>query len=139
MSTTTTAPDATIEIRVLPWRPRRRRIELDPNGSPDLLDAVDDPVGVLIGIGVVVLLYVAAPLLGVVLAILLLPVEVWVALVLGVLLLLARFTGVIPWTVAYTDDDGVLTRERFRFLPSAARRVRELTGDAGPRVRWHWA
>jgi len=129
---------AMIEVRALPWRPRRRRIDPD-RLRVDATDlAFDDLAGAVIGLVGTVLLFVLAPLLAVVIAILLLPFEALLVAVLAVLLIAARFTGVIPWTVLVVDAAGAEHRETFRFLPSAVRRVRALTG-ARPRVRWSWS
>jgi len=132
---------AFLEIRVLPWRPRRRTIDADllREGAPDLLDLADDVAGVVIGVVGMILLYVAAPVVAVVLAVLLLPIEIWLVAAVALLLLLARFTGLIPWTVLVADGMHDEERERFRLLHRALRRVRELNGGGRPRVVWKWS
>lgn len=132
---TDAATHAVLDVALLPWRPRLRRI--NPNEIRDLTlwSTPDDLAGLVFSLLVTVVVFVAAPLIAVVLAVLFLPVEIWIAAALGVLFIAARFTGLIPWTVIM--DDGRV--ERHRFLPGALARVRELNGGARPRVRWHWA
>ncbi|MDM7832345.1 hypothetical protein [Cellulomonas edaphi] len=128
--------DAALEIRALPWRPRYRKpeagLDVTDIGVPDLDD--DFGVGIVVAIALIVLL----PVIVVLLAIVLLPVEALLAVIVGALVLVARFTGVIPWTVTYTDAHLDLVSEKHRFLPGAVRRVRELNGDRRVRVRWSW-
>ncbi|ROS26029.1 hypothetical protein EDF34_2355 [Cellulomonas sp. PhB150] len=132
---------AFLEIRVLPWRPRRRTINPDDlrDAAPDSLDFFDDVAGLVIGVVMMIVLYVAAPVVAVVLAILFLPVELGLVLAIAVLLLLARFTGLIPWTVLVADGMEEERREKFRLLHRAVRRVRELNGGGTPRVVWTWS
>jgi hypothetical protein len=134
--------NAALEIRVLPWRPRRRKIdpEVIRDGATDVSSAVDDLPGVLIGIVAMILCYVAAPLIAIVLAILLIPAELGIVLALAVLLLLARFVGLIPWTVVVVEPEAPEDhREQYRLLHRAVNRVRELNGGGRPLVHWHWA
>lgn len=133
---------AALEIRALPWRPRRRKI--DPNdvreGAGDVLDLADgDESGVVIVIGllVTILAFVFAPVAAVVLSIVFLPVEAGLVLLLGAIILVARFSGVIPWTVLVLTVDGE-EHQRFRLLHRAVRRVRELNGGGRPPVVWRW-
>jgi hypothetical protein len=133
---------AAIEIRVLPWRPRRRKIdpEVIRDGATDVADVVDDLPGLLIGLGAMIVCYVAAPLIAIVLAILLIPAELGIVLALAVLLLLARFVGLIPWTVVVVEPEAPEDRrEQYRLLHRAVNRVRELNGGGRPQVHWHWA
>jgi hypothetical protein len=133
---------AAIEIRVLPWRPRRRKIdpEVIRDGATDVADVVDDLPGLLIGIVAMILCYVAAPLVAIVLAILLIPAELGIVMALAVLLLLARFVGLIPWTVVVVEPEAPEDRrEQYRLLHRAVNRVRELNGGGRPQVHWHWA
>lgn len=123
---------AVIEVQVLPWRPRRRvpdpGIDLSPLG-----DAADDLIGgvVAVVVGVLAALVALVVVLGVVVVLL----ELWVVGVVALLLLLARFAGVLPWVV-YT---GLGTYERYRWLPNAAARVRELNGSRHARFSWQWS
>ncbi|MDM7855318.1 hypothetical protein [Cellulomonas alba] len=129
------APGAFLDVRLLPWRPRLRHIDPDAvRANADVTAWSDDLAGFALSVVVSVLIFVAAPLVAVVLAVLLLPVEVWLVLSLGVLVVVARFAGLIPWAVV--TPDGV---ESYRFLPAALRRVRELDPTRRVRVRWHWA
>ncbi|RHA44480.1 hypothetical protein [Cellulomonas rhizosphaerae] len=132
---------AFLEIRVLPWRPRRRSIdpELLREGAGNGIELFDDVAGLVIGVVGTIVLYVAAPLVAVVLAILFLPVELGLVLAIAVLLLLARFTGLIPWTVLVADGLEDERREKYRLLHRAVRRVRELNGGGTPRVVWKWS
>ncbi|MEN0130531.1 MAG: hypothetical protein AAGC49_13890 [Brevundimonas sp.] len=135
---------AALEIRVLPWRPRRRKIDPDKlrDGVADVADVasvIDDLPGAVIGLGMMLVCYVAAPLVAIALAILLIPAELGIVMALAALLLLARFVGLIPWTVVVVDPAGADDRrERFRLLHRAVNRVLELNGGRRPKVVWHW-
>ena len=138
---------AALEIRVLPWRPRRRTIDPEKlrdgvGEATDIDIVVDELPGALIGLGAMVVCYVAAPLVAIVLAILLIPAELGIVVTLAALLLLARFVGLIPWTVVVVDPDGdqheQYRNEQYRLLHRAVNRVLELNGGGRPRVRWHW-
>jgi len=132
---------AALEIRVLPWRPRRRKFDSSDlaDGAGDVLDIVDDDtgIGLVIGLVATVVLLVFAPVTAVVLSILFLPVEAGIVLVVGALLLIARFTGVIPWHVLMLTPVGD-EYETLRLLHRAVRRVRELNGGGRPPVVWRW-
>ncbi len=135
---------ALLEVRVLPWRPRTRALEparvreLASDGDPFL--GVDDITGVAITLAVWLAIVVAAPLVVLVLAAALLSVELPVVVALAVLLLLARFTGVIPWTVVVVDRvTGAERREHHRSLVRAVRRIRAVNADRRVVVRWAWA
>jgi hypothetical protein len=138
---------ALLEVRVLPWRPRTR--VMDPDSfrqglSPDVLGCADDlsgfVVGLVLGLALWVVLLVAAPVIVLVLAAAFLPVEITVVAALAVLLVVARFTGVIPWTVVVIDTlRGTETRERHRNLLRAVRRIRALNEEQRVLVRWAWA
>ena len=95
--------------------------------------------GLVLGIGVWLLIMVAAPLLVLILAVLLLSVEIPVAIALGLLLAIVRFTGIVPWTVTVTDTlSGAETHEKYRNLIRAVRRIRTLNTDQHVPVRWAW-
>ena len=138
---------ALLEVRVLPWRPRRRVLDKDligEGGPPDLVSGADDPAGVVVGIVlslvVWILLIVAAPLIVLVLAIAFLPVEIAFVAVLALLLVVARLLGVVPWTVVVVDlVQKTERRESYRNLLHAVRRIRELNHDRRVLVRWAWA
>jgi hypothetical protein len=136
---------AALEIRVLPWRPRRRTIDPEKlrdgvGDATDVATVVESVPGVLIGIVAMILCYVAAPLVAIVLAILLIPAELGIVMALAVLLLLARFVGLIPWTVVVVEPEAPEDRrEQYRLLHRAVNRVRELNGGGRPQVHWHWA
>jgi len=136
---------AALEIRVLPWRPRRRKVDPDKlrdtvGDVSDVAILVDDLPGAVIGLGAMLLCYVAAPLVAIVLAILLIPAELGIVVTLAAVLLLARFVGLIPWTVVVVDPAAPEDRhERYRLLHRAVNRVLELNGGRRPKVVWHWA
>ena len=101
---------AALEIRVLPWRPRRRTIDPEKlrdrvGDATDVATVVDSVPGLLIGLGAMVLCYVAAPLVAIVVAILLIPAELGLVVTIAALLILARFVGLIPWTVVVADPE----------------------------------
>lgn len=103
------------------------------------LDGADDLGGIVLGLAVWITLLIAAPLVVLALAVLLLAVELPLVIALAALLAALRFTGVIPWTVLLVDRaTGAESRERFRFLPSAIRRIREVSTSQRIEVRWSW-
>lgn len=98
-----------------------------------------DDVGFVIGIGVWLVVMIAAPLLVLVLAVLLLSVEIPAAIALGLFLAVIRFAGIVPWTVTITDTlSGAETHETFRNLIHAVRRIRGINSDQHVPVRWAW-
>jgi hypothetical protein len=135
---------AFLEVRVLPWRPRRRAVKADDvrdavsSGNP--FDGADDLAGVVLSLALWLLVLVAAPLVAAVLVWLLLPVELLLALLLALLVPLVRMLGLVPWTVlVVAAGQGEETRERYRSLLAARRRVREVNGGAqSVPVRWAW-
>lgn len=131
---------ALIDVRVLPWRPRARVMQPDTlRENVDPFSTFDDLEGVVIGLAMWLVVIVAAPLIVLVLAAGLLSVELPVVVVLGVLLLLIRFTGLLPWQVLIIDQvTGEGRRESYRNLWRAARRVRTLNSDRRVKVRWAW-
>jgi hypothetical protein len=81
---------------------------------------------------------VAAPLLVVLLAAALFPVELALALIVAGLILVVRFTGIVPWTVVITDPGGNTDTERYRSLLHAIRRVRGVNGVRQVAVQFSW-
>ena len=134
---------AFVDIRVLPWRPRRRTMRAadlrEAALSGDPLLGADDPGGIVLGLGIWLVVVVAAPLVVLVLAVLLLSVELPVVVALALLLAVLRFAGVVPWTVGIVDTLGTERRESYRNVVRAVRRVREVNGRPEVRVRWAWA
>jgi hypothetical protein len=132
---------ALLDVRVMPWRPRRRVLDPDRlRENADPLAAVDDLPGVVIALALWLLIVIAAPLVVLVLAVGLLSVELPLALGLGLVLVVVRFTGLLPWTVVIVDHvGGHERRESYRNLLSALRRIRAVNGDRRVRVRWAWA
>lgn len=134
---------AFIDVRLLPWRPRPRRIRrgragdgLDGLDFLDGLGGLDDLSGLALGVVVAIVIYLAAPLLLILLGVLLLPVELVVVAVLGALILVVRFAGIVPWTVIVTSRDDTADSERYRNVVNAVRRVREINRDGRLAVRF---
>ncbi len=100
----------------------------------------DDVSGFLFGLALAIAVIVAAPLLVLVLAVLLFSVEVPIVIALAVILLVVRFTGLMPWTVVIVDTlTGEEKTERYRLLLRAIGRIREVNADRRVKVRWAWA
>lgn len=131
---------ALLDVRVLPWRPRARVMNpetLRDNADPFM--AIDDLQGVVLGLALWLVIIIAAPLIVLVLAAGLLSVELPVVLVLGLILLVVRFAGLLPWTVVIVDQvTGDERRESYRNLVRAARRIRAVNSDRRVKVRWAW-
>lgn len=134
------AEKAFVRVRVFPWRVRAR--VMSPSTLRDNVDpitAVDDLAGLVIGIGLWIVVLVAAPILVVVLAGLLLPFEVSLIAALALLLAVARLAGIIPWVVAIVGGaTGEERTEQSRNLLRVIRRVRDINGGGRVRVRWSW-
>jgi len=132
---------AFLDVRVLPWRPRARVLK------PDTLRDNTDPFfdldieGFVIGIALWLLIIVAAPLIVLVLAVLLFSVELPIVIVLAGILVVVRFTGLVPWTVVIVDavGGGEEKTERYRLLWRAIGRIRAVNSDRRVKVRWAWA
>ncbi len=132
---------AFLEVRVLPWRPRRRAMERsDPDVTGfDPFVLADDVAGFVVGLVVWLLLLLAAPVLLVVLSVLFLPVEIVLVAVLAAVVVLARLLGVVPWVVLVVDlVAGTEEQERYRNLLRAVRRLRDVNHDRRVAVRWAW-
>ena len=138
---TTWSQTALLEVRVLPWRPRARVM------SPETLREAADPTvigfddlsGVVIGLALWLVIIIAAPVVVLLLAVGLFSVELPVVVMLAGLLLVARFAGLLPWTVVVLDAvTGGERRETYRNLLRALRRIRELNADRRVAVRWAW-
>lgn len=131
---------ALLDVRVLPWRPRARVMK--PGTLRDIADpaaGADDLGFLVVSLVLWIVVIVAAPILVLVLAAGLLTVEIPLAIALGVILVLVRFVGIVPWTVAIDDQvTGATRTERYRNLLRAVRRVREINGDRRVQVRWAW-
>lgn len=135
---------AFLEVRVLPWRPRQRRLHPDTLrdlATPDLSLGGDDLAGVAVGLALSLALWlavvVAAPLLVVLLAWLLFAVELPLLIVVALALMAVRVAGVVPWTVVTVD--GTTGREtvlRTRSLRRAVRVVRGVNGGRRMALRW---
>lgn len=133
---------ALLEVRVLPWRPRARVMEpqtlRDAATDPGLI-GLDDLGGIVLGLALWLGILIAAPLVVLVIAAVLFSVELPVVLAVAVLLLVARFTGILPWTVVVVDlRTGDERRESYRSLLRALRRIRVLNGERRVAVRWAW-
>lgn len=133
-----------LEVRVLPWRPRARVMRAstlrEMVTSPDALMGADGIAGIVVGLALCVGVFVAAPLVVLLLAAVLLPFELTALLAVAGPLLVARFCGVMPWTVLTVDPGtGEEARSRHRTLWGAVRRVRATSGRGRVAVRWSWA
>jgi len=112
---------------------------LRDNSDPFAL-AFDDLGGIVIGIALWIAILILAPLIVLVLAFLLLSVELPIVIALAVILVVVRFTGLMPWTVVVVDTvSGEQTTERHRMLWRAIGRIREVNADRKVKVRWAWA
>jgi hypothetical protein len=133
---------ALLEVRALPWRPRAR--VMSPRDLRDLASnadplAVDDISGLALSLALMLVLFLAAPLVVLLLAIVLLPFEIAAVVIVAAGVLVARFCGVIPWTVVTVDGiTGQETRSRYRTVWAAAREVRAVNGRRRVPVRWAW-
>ena len=132
---------ALLDVRVLPWRPRARVMKpatLREHADP--LVAADDLGGVVLSLALWLLIIVAAPVIVLVLAAGLLSVELPIVLALGLILLVVRFAGLLPWTVVIVDRlSGDERVESYRALWRAVGRIREINHDRRVEVRWAWA
>ena len=137
------AQSAWIEVRVFPWLLRTRTMRAstlrERVSDLDALMAIDDLAGIIIGLGVWLGILIAAPLIVLVLAGLLFSVELPVLIIIGALLALARFAGLIPWTVVTLDPLGQEERTSTRNFVRALQQVRRANGDRRVSVRWAWA
>ena len=99
----------------------------------------DDLAGLVIGLGLWIFLIIAAPLVVIVLAGPLFTVELPIVLALAVLLIVARFAGVMPWHVLVIDNaTGHERLDTTRSIFTAVRMVRDVNLDKRVRVRWRW-
>jgi hypothetical protein len=133
-----------LEVRVLPWRPRARVMKpgalREGLGYIDPINATADIEGIVLGLAAWLAIIVFAPVVVLVLAAGLLSVELPIVLGIALVLLVVRFTGLLPWEVLVVDAaTGGERRERHRSLWRAVRTVRAVNGDRRVRVRWAWA
>ncbi len=100
-----TAESAFVRVRVFPWRVRPRVMKPSTlrDGFEPLM-AFDDLSGIVIGIGLWIVVLVAAPVLVFVLAGLLLPFEVSLLALLAVLIVVARLAGIAPWVISIVNN-----------------------------------
>ena len=134
---------AFLEVRLFPWRPRQRLSReghyLDGADFGDFA-GFDDLAGLALVVAIGLLVILLAPVLVVVLGALLFSLEVALLLGIAVFLVLARFVGVLPWTVVVVNRvSGDERRESVRTLVRAVRRVREVNGERRVHVRWAWS
>ena len=133
---------ALLDVRVLPWRPRARVLKPDTlrDNAGNLAFAGDDLGGIVIGLALWLVIIIAAPLIVLVLAAGLFSIELPIIVGLAVLLAVARFTGLIPWTVVILDTtSGDERRESYRSIWRATTRIRSINADHHVKVRWAWA
>jgi hypothetical protein len=134
---------AFLEVRLFPWRPRQRLSRggryLDGADFGDFA-GFDDLAGLALVVAIGLLVILLAPVLVVVLGALLFSLEVAALLGIAVFLVLARFAGLLPWTVVVVNRvSGEERRESVRTLVRAVRRVREVNGERRVHVRWAWS
>jgi hypothetical protein len=135
---------ALLEVRVFPWRLRTRVMKAstfrDKISNVDPTLGTDDLSGLVIGVAGWLTILLAAPLLVLILAGALFSVELPVLVIVALVLVLARFAGLIPWMVVIVDrSSGQEQRESTRSFVRALRRVREINGDRRIVVRWAWS
>ena len=120
-----------VGVRLLPWRPHRRRWRRDTDVGDlgDLVGGADDLLGGLALLVVGVLLALLAPLL---LGVLLLSGEVLALAVVLLVLLLARLVGLLCWDVVVVAADGSTRTERVRGVLALRRRLRALRSGTVP-------
>lgn len=138
------AETAMLDVRVLPWRPRARVMKAstlrEGLSNFDPLGVGDDLHGFVLGLAAWLAIIVAAPLVVLVLAAVLLSVELPVVVGVAALLVVIRFTGLVPWEVLVLDPvSGGERRESHRSLLRAARAIRAVNGERSVRVRWAWS
>jgi len=131
---------ALLDVRVLPWRPRARVMKADTlRENADPFIAADDLSGVLLGLALWLVIIIAAPVIVLLLAAGLFSVELPIVVGLALLLGVARFTGLIPWTVVILDRvTGDERRESYRSPWRAVARIRGVNADRRVKVRWAW-
>ena len=106
----------------------------------DFVGGGDDLAGFLFGLGFMLFVVIAAPVIVVMLAGFLLAFELPILIVLALALVAARLFGVIPWTIGIVDPQtGTEQHERTRNLIRAVRRVREVNDAKRVPVRWSWS
>jgi hypothetical protein len=119
----TTPEGRAVEVRrrLVPWKPRLRK--LDPDFL-NLTDGADDPVGFLV---MIVLGIVAGLVLALVLPFAILASEFLLVLALLVpLLVLARVFWVLPWVIEATNGDLLLGIDKVRGWRESAQRIDEI-------------
>ena len=139
----TVIESALLEVRLLPWLPRPRAMKastLRRTVDLDQLGGVDDIAGLVLALAFWLTILLAAPVLVIVLAALLFSVELPLLIGVGLLLALARFAGLVPWTVLIINKvTGDERRESTRNVLRAVRRVREINDERRVLVRWAWS
>ena len=132
---------AVLDMRFLPWRPRKRVMKADTlRDGVRYVDLGHDLGGVIFGLAFALFILIAAPAIVVVLAAGLFTVELPLVALLAVLLLIARFAGIIPWTVLILNSaSGDERRESYRTIWRATSRIKEINSDSRVKVRWAWA
>ena len=137
------ADSAWLEVRVFPWRPRPRVMRAstlrERVSDVDLLGGLDDVAGLVIALSVWVGILIAAPLIVLLLAGALFSIELPVIILIAVLLVLARFSGVIPWKVVEKDPaTGDQRRRTTRNFLRAVKWIRRANRRRRVAVHWSW-
>lgn len=108
--------------------------------NADPTDAIDDLTGLVVVLGVWLAILIAAPLIVLLLAGALFSIELPLLVAIAVILLLARFAGLTPWTIVIVDQLSRKERvETTRNLLRARRRIREINDERRIYVRWAWS
>lgn len=134
---------ALLEVRALPWRPRKRAISgeklRETVGDLSFADLSEGIEGFVVSLAFWLVLLIAAPFVVVLLAVVVFSVELPIVALFATLLIVGRFLGLIPWQVLIVDHvHGSEDREAHRNLFRAIGRVREINQDRRVRVRWSW-
>jgi hypothetical protein len=132
---------AVIDVHLLPWRPRQRRIDpaLVRENAHEVLNVADDPASLLLSVGVWIALVLAAPALVILIAVAFFPVELAIAMFIAIAILIVRFAGIVPWTVRIADHTGDVNTESYRNVLNAIARVRGVNQDRRIAVEFSWA
>lgn len=127
---------AYLDIKMFPWFARRRQMSTENfRDAMDIVD-IDDFV---VSIVVLIALYVLAPLIVVLLAWLLLPLEFLLLILIALVLVVGRFAGLLPWHVTVEDALGnEVRRETTRNIFTAVRTVRAVNDGRGLLLRLSW-
>jgi hypothetical protein len=131
---------AALRLRVVPWRVRARVLpsSVIRKNAGNVLDVPDDFASMFLSVGIWLMLVVGAPVIAFALAVMLLPFEVTLVAIIGLVLVAIRFAGVTPWTVVLINSGGEETTEKYRSIARAVRRVRAVNSSRRIAVQINW-